>query len=624
MFREFTHLTTSNYQARLYPAQTQSAGKAKLGVCLSGGGSRALTCALGQLSALNSLPDPADPNNKTLLQRVDYLSSVSGGSWASVLFSFLPGEINGQPVSDDDFLITPVEPKNLIKAGEDDKDPANVSYMNEFCLGTAPQQFSIKRIAEVLYTLYEWGLFGDSRKWRWFWIAAVGEIILKPFDLYDALYDPNQPYIQPSRFFSLSGDHIKQDITHYNPSLGPSQFYTRRDDRPALFVNTNIMQDVTSAKSPQIPVQATPIDTGVLGQSPDGTIQGGGSVESFGFTSTLTGAGAAGTAAVTLDRRYSLCDIAGCSSAFFAALLLKYIDGAVDEIVDEVEAYLVKKGWHKWEAEIVGFALKLALDHFLNVDSSNLIPQYNYWTLDEVGQPDPMNTTYGFSDGGNFDNTGILGMLARTDVNTIIAFVNSETPLSKDASSGEVLVDAQLPLLFGCKGQPVSGVYESYGGMSPEEPLSYVQVFSEVKGAFTELREGLYNASCGGPGKDADLGTFTAAYTQNLTTVQNPVANIKENRSVTVIWVYNNRVNNWQNVIADSQIKTDLAKGQANQNSDGTRNHSGTIALPPLANFPYYDTGLQIELGKDAVNMLAQLSAWNVLQLQAEIAKHLA
>ena len=34
-----------------------------------------------------------------------------------------------------------------------------------------------------------------------------------------------------------------------------------------------------------------------------------------------------------------------------------------------------------------------------------------------------------------------------------------------------------------------------------------------------------------------------------------------------------------------------------------------------VANFPYYSTGAQIHIDKEGVNMLAQLSAWNVQQL---------
>ena len=68
------------YEANLYPAtKSQGSTSPVTAVCLSGGGSRALTCALGQLSALNSLPAPNNPG-ATLLSQFQYISSVSGGT----------------------------------------------------------------------------------------------------------------------------------------------------------------------------------------------------------------------------------------------------------------------------------------------------------------------------------------------------------------------------------------------------------------------------------------------------------------------------------------------------------------------------------------------------------------
>src|SRR5882724_5305964 len=62
-----------------------------VGVCLSGGGSRALTAGMGQLQALKHLG---------LLDKVRALSTVSGGSWLGVPFEFLPAD----GVSDDAYL----------------------------------------------------------------------------------------------------------------------------------------------------------------------------------------------------------------------------------------------------------------------------------------------------------------------------------------------------------------------------------------------------------------------------------------------------------------------------------------------------------------------------------------
>jgi len=50
-----------------------------IAVCFSGGGSRALTCAWGQLIGLTGTQ---------LINKVRYISSVSGGTWASSVYTF--------------------------------------------------------------------------------------------------------------------------------------------------------------------------------------------------------------------------------------------------------------------------------------------------------------------------------------------------------------------------------------------------------------------------------------------------------------------------------------------------------------------------------------------------------
>jgi hypothetical protein len=598
MSSQFQHQAADNNEANLYPNGPNSGGP-QVGVCLSGGGSRALGCALGQLSALNAIVDPK--TGKPILQEV-YLSSVSGGSWASVLYSFLPTSI-----SDSAFLIQPLAPSALfIGNPPDPTNPAsgNVAYMGTSCLGLVPQRFSLTNIAAFLYTLYKWGFFDDMQKWSWFWIAGVGELVLAPFQLYSALYNQSNSYPEPSMYFSLSASHIASAITQNNHGLTPDLFYVCQSNRPPLIVNTNLLQTYTQQSSAQIPVQITPIAGIVAGQSPDGKIVGGGGVESFAFTSTLVGAGTAQpTAEVNFLRRYSLCDIAGCSSAFFAEFLLQYLNLEIDKIIDELECYLENKlKFPAWLAQSIGNDVKAHAQAFLDTDASHVIPQYNYWSLGEVGQNNPANINTGFSDGGDFDNTGILGMLAQTNVNAIVAFVNSEVPLSTDQASGQLLLDPSVALLFGYPGTLVNGKYVSFGGMNPNTPMSYVQVFSDGNGEFAALRQGLYNASCSG----SVLGTAPAVFLQTLTTVSNPVANIASGRKVQVLWVYNNRVNNWQDAIT-GQLSLVLQQGQGAQPSGA------------LANFPNYFTGEQIYLAPEAVNMLAQLSAWNVQQLQSQI-----
>jgi hypothetical protein len=586
------------YQANLYPAVTQqSATTPVAAICLSGGGSRALTCALGQLSALNTIADPDNPS-QTLLQRFPYISSVSGGSWASVLYTFLPSNI-----TDQEFLISPSSPGSLTSAG--------VSSMSSTCLGSVPQQFSLDNVIEFMCQLFEWKFFdlSNSGMRSWFWIAGMGEFILKPFGLYAAQYSFSAPYLLPSNPFSVSQEYVDQVLIPKNSQLQSQPFYTTAPGRPTLIVNMNLMYGDSLADPPQMPVQATAVATGAPGCTAGYGLQGGGSVESFAFSSTLTGPASEGGAAVTVNRWYSLCDIAGCSSAFFAEYLLQYVNAEIGKIVTAIAA---RFGLNTFEKIL----LTVFLETLLDGDGKELLPAYNYWPLNQVSEPHPANQSYGFSDGGDFDNTGILGVLAQTSVNRIVAFINSEMPVNK--VSGSYFVDTSLPLLFGSYYPSGGGPYTSYGGMSPSEPMSYVQVFDNTANQLDTLCEGLYNASCGGPDSDSTLGTYTAVFTQTLTTVVNPVANIAGGREVTVVWIYNNRVNDWQKQITDTGISTDLTNGQSNQTENGIP-VQGASASGPLVNFPYYNTELQICLPPEAVNMLAQLSAWNVQSAVTQI-----
>ena len=574
--------TGNTYEANLYPATTQQNVTTPTGaVCFSGGGSRALSCALGQLSALTS---PPPSGGSPLLSNFKYISSVSGGSWASVLYSFLPSTF-----SDQDFLISCVAPGSLTQAG--------MQTMSANCLGSVPQQFGLESVGDFLYKMWKWGaldpLSGIS---SWFWIAAIGELVLKPFSLYDATYSDKSPYLLPSSFFSLSQGYVTNNLLPNNPGLQGVPFYSvSPNGRPTLIVNFNLLNGDYSQDPPQMPIQATAISTGSPGSAPSAPgkppIAGGGSVESFAFTSTLGSGGTQGQdASVTMNRWYSLCDIAGCSSAFFAEYLLQYINKGLDDLLD----YIAK------EYNLSAFdkdALWLILTGLIDALSSQVIPAYNYW---EVGKSNPGNNTYGFSDGGDFENTGILGVLAQTDVNRIVAFINSEIAITPSGSS--YTVDPCLPILFGVGENGNAQVFDNTGapGNTPLE----------------QLCKGLYNASCG----DSQLGTYTAAFTQTLTTVANPVSGIAAGRQITVLWVYNNRVNKWQAGLTDNGLTNDLTKGQANQNSNGTPNGGSFDGpLPTLANFPYYDTGEQIYLPPEAVNMLGQLSAWNVEQLVTQI-----
>ncbi|OIR10082.1 hypothetical protein GALL_80100 [mine drainage metagenome] len=586
-------------QIPLYPLPLGQALPADkpLAVCISGGGSRSMVCGLGQLSALASLDDPQRPGQR-LLDRVGVFSSVSGGSWAAVPFTFLPATLGGQPVTDADLLITPLAPGDLVKGSPGEASPGNVCHMPATCLGAVPGRFDETGLADFALQ-WLWLKLWDKVPWSWLWIYAVGHFILRGYALYAATYSEDDG-ILPDKFFSLSARHVTETLLPGNPDLGTDDFYYPRAGRPALIVNFNLMEE--SAGAPQMPMQATCLSTGAPGQTPNGQLRGGGACESFGFGTTLLPDPApAGAVLATLRRRYSLCDITGCSSAFFAQWLQQRLGAYLDQSLAEADSRPTKFGFAATQGALARAELTRLRAELAALDDKPLaiVPQYDYWPL--IQTEPPVTIRYGFSDGGAFENTGLMGLLARTsgDVRALV-FVNTSTALSLDGN-GLLVADSQLPNLFGFAAYE-NGAYPSFGGMRADQPLSFVQLFPQAP--FADLLAQLKRNSCAGT-DSPHRGIAWAR--QTLTTVANPVAQVAAGRTVQVLWVYNNRVDQWQEAITDIALQADLSQGQ------------GADPGGSLAHFPSYST-FDIHLDAEAANMLAQLSAWNVAQLTSEIA----
>src|SRR5687767_4767891 len=88
-----------------YTWPEQLAGvKPNVGICFSGGGTRALSATMGQLRGLLSFGG---------LNNVDYISCVSGGSWASTAFAYY----KAGAASDEEFLGPITEPASITLDG---------------------------------------------------------------------------------------------------------------------------------------------------------------------------------------------------------------------------------------------------------------------------------------------------------------------------------------------------------------------------------------------------------------------------------------------------------------------------------------------------------------------------
>src|SRR4051812_5057589 len=135
------------------------------GVCISGGGSRSLSAAMGELRGLAALG---------LLSKTTWLSTVSGGTWAGTLFNWAPATIS------DGTLLGPLQldPKKL---GWDSGGSNNLGVLDPQAIGSAATRIGIDVMLEKAIELY-W----DNVPVGEIWPRAIGEVILAPFGLGDA------------------------------------------------------------------------------------------------------------------------------------------------------------------------------------------------------------------------------------------------------------------------------------------------------------------------------------------------------------------------------------------------------------------------------------------------------
>ena len=355
-------------------------------VCFSGGGTRALTAAMGQLRGLVAAG---------LMDKIGYISCVSGGSWASTAFTYY----NSGAQNDGEFLGPVTKPGAITMDGLGQLAPS--------CLGhTATQPF--RNI--VLGNLDDKSVPRDE-----VWIRAVGEVFFAPFGLYD-LANPS--------YFSLDAATVA-DIVQRNPSLAGANFQTVRANgmdapRPFLVVNSSLIWPVSDLRHENLVVfQYTPLAVGSpfllkigykpqLGQPIYRTV-GGGLLEPFAYGCPAPAGPPDSQGLVEVappPAPFTLTDASGTSSAAFAG------------IFDEVDA--------------------------------SLSPYVNYWPVTGLGGAPTFN--YAFGDGGLLENYGLISMLQR-GVRSAVVFINTEAKLSLTyspagpPSSSEI--DDSLPGLFG-------------------------------------------------------------------------------------------------------------------------------------------------------------------------------
>ena len=253
LFATFTFLTGCKHSEQIQIFQTDPGatnsngfnfpedglGLQKTGICFSGGGTRAMTCAIGQMKGLDSIG---------IWPYIGYISSVSGGSWASSIFTYYQTGGDG-PQNDVELLGHAHAPGDL--------NLDSLKTISEKFMGHAVTRDFLGRL---LLRLAEDDLTdGILENPDMVWIDAVGETYLKPFGLFD----------NGKKYFSLNDSSVNAIVNRSGTNLKAEEFITVHDQpedapRPYLVMNSAILMP-----SKQIELQ-TPEPMAVFNYSPLG------------------------------------------------------------------------------------------------------------------------------------------------------------------------------------------------------------------------------------------------------------------------------------------------------------------------------------------------------------------
>ncbi len=575
------------FAERTYPQYDLIQKTPNTGICFSGGGTRSLAATLGQLRGLGL---SREQGGLDLMKNVRYISCVSGGSWASTAYTYY----NSGPSNDEVFL-------GQIRAPQDITWPL-IGELDSNSLGwTATQS-----LRDALIGL------ADQVPEHLLWITAISQTYFQPFGIYDRS--------TPSCFTLNQGseDDIKRRNTHngkLNPALVNVRFHKVRDEtgypRPYLIINASLVGPKALApftRESLVGIEFTPLYVGspfgkeVTYQPASGQTAscwvGGGFVEPFAFGGNAPGG------------RPANCILPAPPSACLNVPL----PPAIFELADASGAS---------SAAFAGYIETRSI--FRDLGLKNLSPEVSYWPI-RANQP-ASATTFMLGDGGILDNYGLIALLQRQVAN-IIVFINTETKLdltldptppdnppanwpNHDAAS----IDSSLAPLFG------------FPYIDDGIAMQHNRVFAEddIQGVIRQLQFAKNPPNNSDPNSPSINGTVMAK--TRLRVQPNSwwgVSDTLPDQSpywVTILWVYNDRVREWENALNTSQFEYKWLDFWPVHLTLKEAIEKGNDSKPwgPFTHFPNYltveENGLLdlVELTPQQVNLLADLSSWNVI-----------
>lgn len=393
--------------------------------------------------------------------------------------------------------------------------------------------------------------------------SFVNEVFLKPFKLHDR-----------KKFFG-SHDAALNRILEGNPLLKPDDFYITRKNRPFLIVVGTMLTPFGEGYL----IEATPLYIGVrnehnvAAEKHDNTkrmLIGGGYVEPFGYDSYEP------EQSVATEGRWEV-RLKGSIFRFDWPSNMRY-RFTLSDMIGMSSA-----------APHITLARKKIPD--------TVFPEFRHWGIDR--QSVNTDTTLRrksrelkHGDGGDIDNLAILPLLARR-IENILVFVNTRSAFPEEPNCDDVttnvLVDDVVSLF------------------KPTEKLKHNVVIADGDAELSTLcREFAQRKKDGEP----------LVYCQRYTIKDNPRQGISgTDYAPAICWVYLDLTHNWV---------VQLPEKEGGERTDALKHHHGDFK-----HFPHFQTfgeqgPLLIDLDRERVRALSNLTAWTVFEKAPYIAEKLA
>lgn len=221
--------------------------KSDIGIAFSGGGTRSASAVAGQLRGLKRIG---------LLDKIKYISAVSGGAWGSAPFTFLPSTFD-----EDEFLGETLGPAKITL--DSLRGPSKKSLINAIANTIITDDF--------FETAAKFG--GDETYSR-----AVGNIFLEPFDLNDR--NRLLSFDETTLIDALGRNSKDDDDENF---LKRKDFFVARRGRPFFIAGATLFSGQN--QSPKVHTELTPYYSGTRNFFNLSDPVGGGYVETIGCDS---------------------------------------------------------------------------------------------------------------------------------------------------------------------------------------------------------------------------------------------------------------------------------------------------------------------------------------------------